>query len=425
MRVLLTSHGSTGDIFPLIGYGRALKERGHHVRYATAPLFAEAIEAAGLEFVHLPPDWSKPLFAEFMRDLNRLPLPLLQLRHIYREAALPVIGELVQRMDATLADNTDALVSSYFFPHYRTLAARHNIPFATFAFCHNLIPSDRIAPEGFPPAHLIPAPLRRGYCRAAWALANSVVDFTVNSVCKKAFAQNGLGKSRNFISDPAELCMAGVSPGLMDWFPHEPRHRFVGYLRWQSPQDEAVGKQLEAFCAGEKVPVLTFGSVTFDDVHGIMSRFLRNWPHGKKIIIQSGWAGLSVDLERPEIKVVGTLSHDQLFSFASVVIHHGGAGTTASVLHAGCPQIIIPHIADQNWWGSEVRRLGTGRVLAKRRWPENLPAQVAKAEQCARTIAAAKHAAQILAAENGAQTAVDTLEDFVASKQAELQAASR
>ena len=59
MRVLLTSHGSTGDIYPVIRLGRALLEAGHEVRFATVSFFREEVERAGLEFVALPPDWIK------------------------------------------------------------------------------------------------------------------------------------------------------------------------------------------------------------------------------------------------------------------------------------------------------------------------------------------------------------------------------
>ena len=53
-----------------------------------------------------------------------------------------------------------------------------------------------------------------------------------------------------------------------------------------------------------------------------MQRFLRNWPTGKKLIIQTGWAGLSPQEEREDILFVGKVSHDQLFSHGSVIIHH-------------------------------------------------------------------------------------------------------
>lgn len=40
------------------------------------------------------------------------------------------------------------------------------------------------------------------------------------------------------------------------------------------------------------------------------------------------------------------------------MIHHGGAGTTAAGLLAGCPTVIIPFCGDQPFWGSIVARAG-------------------------------------------------------------------
>ncbi|MGE9294362.1 MAG: glycosyltransferase [Puniceicoccales bacterium] len=414
MRAVLTSHGSTGDIYPMIALGRALLEAGHEVVFATAPLYRAAIERAGLEYRHLPPDWEKEIFIEFMRELNRAPLPLLQLRWIYK-GALPFMGELIDAMDEALK-GADLLVSSYFFPQYRKLAERHGIPFATFAFCHNLVPTSDYPPEGTPALYNFPRRLQQRWNRFLWRISNQVVDFTVNRTVGELYQQKGLGRSEGFLLTPAELCMVAVSRELMGGIEHDPRFKFTGFLRWQSEEAPEVQAELEAFCAGDKVPIMTFGSVAFDDTHTIMSRFLKNWPRGKKIILQSGWAGLSVELERPEIKVVHQMSHDQLFRFASMVIHHGGAGTTASVLHAGVPNIIIPHIADQQWWASEVVRLKAGLCLGKRKWPEKLPSYVRKIEKHAEYAERAHEVADTLARENGPTYSVRLLEDFVRTR---------
>ncbi len=348
------------------------------MRYATAPLYKDVIEKAGLEFVALPPDWGPEMFADFMRELNRCTQPLLQLVHIYC-GALPFMGEIIRRMTAALAD-TDLMVSSYFFPHYRALADRANVPYVCYAFCHNLVPTREHPPEKFPKLRWLPGPLRRRYCWSMWRLSNYVVDYSVNSICRAMFREMNLPPLRGFMLEPAELELVGVGRAIGEhWAPAE-RFQFAGFVRWQSPENPALEVELREFCAGEEVPILTFGSVTFDDVHTVMSRFQQHWPAGKKIIVQSGWVGLAVEVSRPEIKVIGSVSHDQLFKHASCVIHHGGAGTTASVLFAGKPQIIIPHIADQWFWGGEMKRLRVGSMLDKKTWPEKLPAKVLKVE---------------------------------------------
>jgi len=412
MRVLLTSHGSTGDIYPLIGLGRALRDAGHHVRYASASLYQPEIEKAGLEFVSLPPEWGPEIFADFMRELNRCKHPLQQLIHIYC-GALPFMGEIIRRMSEQLRD-TDLFVSSYFFPHYRALADRAGVPYVSYAFCHNLAPSSMHPPEGFPSMRWLPGALRRRYCRMAWRGANQVVDFAINTLCRSLFREQGLAPIRGFLLNPADLELIGVARAVGEHWQADEKFQFAGYLRWQAPTNEALETELRKFCAGAQVPVLTFGSVTFDDVHGVMSRFLHYWPAERKIIVQSGWVGLSVEVARPNIKVIGAVSHDQLFRHASCVVHHGGAGTTASVLMAGKPQIIIPHIADQWFWGGEMKRLRVGTMLNKKTWPEKLPEKVARLEVKKKMRRRAEALGERIRAEDGPATAVRILEEFVA-----------
>jgi vancomycin aglycone glucosyltransferase len=96
------------------------------------------------------------------------------------------------------------------------------------------------------------------------------------------------------------------------------------------------------------------------------------------------------------------------------VIHHGGAGTTASALHAGVPQIVVPHIGDQTFFGMEVERLGCGFRLKKAVWPEQLHAAL---NRLAANPAHARRAADVrarLLSENGPMAAVAELERFVA-----------
>src|SRR5712691_4483747 len=48
---LLTPIGSSGDVHPFVGIGRALRERGHDVTLLTAEPFRRISERAGLRFV--------------------------------------------------------------------------------------------------------------------------------------------------------------------------------------------------------------------------------------------------------------------------------------------------------------------------------------------------------------------------------------
>ncbi|MBC9866874.1 MAG: hypothetical protein F7O42_03170 [Opitutae bacterium] len=412
MRVLLTSHGSTGDLYPVIAYGRALAQAGHSVTFASAPLFQREIKRANLDYYYLPPDWEQEIFTEFMRRLHRARYPIKQLREIYR-GALPFLGELIDRLEEAL-ETHDVLCGLYLFPHFRALAERKGKPFASIALCHNTIPSRDYPPEPALTLRGFPKTLQAHWNMGLWRLVNCVVDKAINRTIGDILEEKGLPDARNFIMKPADLVLVAVSPSLMAGRGSVPRRfQFTGFLRWQAEACPAEENRIVNFCGGEPVPVLTFGSVAFDDTTSIMRRFERNWPVGKKIIIQTGWSGLSVEMERHDILVVGKMSHDQLFGHASCVVHHGGAGTTASALSAGKPHIIVPHIADQDFWGSEIERLGTGVVLPRNRWPEKLPGAIRLLETRGKFREKAWEVRDTMAREDGAKRAIELLQAHV------------
>ena len=415
MRVLLTSHGSTGDIYPVIAFAKALAQAGHSVTFASAPLFKREIQRANLDYLYVPPDWDQEIFTECMRKLHRARHPIRQLREIYR-IALPFLGELIERIEEAL-ESHDVLCGLYLFPHFRAVAERKGKPYVSIALCHNTIPSRDYPPELAPGLRGFPKSLQGAWNMGLWRLVNFAVDKSINLTIGDILKEKRLPLARDFIMKPANLVLVAVSPTFMaNRGSMHQRFQFTGFLRWQAKACPAEENHIENFCQGEPVPVLTFGSVAFDNKDAIMRRFERNWPAGQKIIIQSGWSGLAEKIERPDILAVGKMSHDQLFGHASCVIHHGGAGTTASALSAGKPQVIIPHIADQPFWASQIERLGAGVVLAEKRWPENLPGAIRLVENHAGYQAKAREAQSIMAREDGARRAVHLLEAYQASK---------
>lgn len=411
MRFLLTSQGSTGDLFPVVGLGYALRQAGHEVMFAAPPYFQAEIERAGLDYLRVPPDWSQGEFAEAMRSLARTRNKLRQLELIY-EGAHPHLPEYLRVIEDALPD-VDALVGSYLFPHLDVLARRAGKPFAAVAFCHQNIPTADRPPEALPSFPFLPISVRHGWNRLAWKIGEFVVDRAIHRILKDILRERGLPPKRHFFSDPADLVIVAV-PTIMERL-HDstpPQFRFTGYLRWQSSGSDTDSNQLDQFLQGERVPVLTFGSVTADDMPAAMQRFVATWPKGRKLIVQAGWADLKADPSRSEILVVGSMSHDLLFSRASVIIHHGGAGTTASSLHSGNPQIIIPHIADQPFWAGEVSRLGCGCSLPRQHWPEELTSTIDRVLCDTQYAENASATAATLRRENGPANAISLLEAY-------------
>ena len=60
------------------------------------------------------------------------------------------------------------------------------------------------------------------------------------------------------------------------------------------------------------------------------------------------------------VYVVHGLDHDALFPMVDYVVHHGGAGTTATAFRHARPQVIAWFILDQEFWATRVAALSAG-----------------------------------------------------------------
>ncbi len=115
--------------------------------------------------------------------------------------------------------------------------------------------------------------------------------------------------------------------------------------------------------------------------------------------------------------MIGPVNHAALFPRLSAVVHHGAAGTTATALRAGVPQIIAPHMFDQHYWASRVRAKGLGPAPLSRYFSSD-----ALSSALRETIgnAAVAHRALSMAApiraSHGAQRAVEVLEQQVSAR---------
>jgi sterol 3beta-glucosyltransferase len=74
-------------------------------------------------------------------------------------------------------------------------------------------------------------------------------------------------------------------------------------------------------------------------------------------IILSGW-GSEKRESTGDLLYLESAPHDWLLPKCKLLIHHGGAGTTSAGLRAGIPQVVVPFMADQPFWGSRVHAIG-------------------------------------------------------------------
>jgi vancomycin aglycone glucosyltransferase len=120
---------------------------------------------------------------------------------------------------------------------------------------------------------------------------------------------------------------------------------------------------LQRFLDARPAPVyIGFGSmpVPTDISSGLVSAVRAV---GHRVILSRGWAGLALTDSQPDCLVIDDVDHQALFPRVAAVIHHGGAGTTASAARAGVPQVIVPMFSDQFYWGRRISNLGAGVAI--------------------------------------------------------------
>lgn len=66
-----------------------------------------------------------------------------------------------------------------------------------------------------------------------------------------------------------------------------------------------------------------------------------------------------------QVIFVDGAAHGQLFPRCSVIVHHGGAGTTYASAMSGVPCVIVPIFLDQYLHSNLVNKKGVGRKTMK------------------------------------------------------------
>jgi UDP:flavonoid glycosyltransferase YjiC (YdhE family) len=129
---------------------------------------------------------------------------------------------------------------------------------------------------------------------------------------------------------------------------------------WQAP------RSLESFLSTGDAPIYVgFGSMVGFDPRALLDAVIAALD-GQRALFYPGWSGAQ-SLNLPtNFRIIGDTPHDWLFPRTSLVIHHGGSGTTHSAARAGVPSVVLPFAADQFFWAEQLRQRGiapaTGNV---------------------------------------------------------------
>ena len=334
MKIVLAGYGSRGDVEPCVAAGRELLRRGHDVHMAVPPNMIGFVESAGLAAVSYGPDSREELnpAADLMRGIaSRAQNPI---------NALPEIIEHVSQVRAaktatltSLADGADLLVAGF---NERGMAANvadyHAIPLAVLHF--------------FP---------ERMWAGGLYSIATKATDDTQRSAMGLPEAAGPPTSLEIQAYD--EFCLPGLSA---EWVESDARHPFVGALSLELATD-ADEEVLSWIAAGTPPIYFGFGSTPIaspaETVAVITSACLQL---GERALICSGPNDLTGIPQLDHVKFVEAVNHAAIFPGCRAAVHHGGAGTTAAVMRAGIPMLILWFWLDQPLWAAGVEQLGVG-----------------------------------------------------------------
>jgi sterol 3beta-glucosyltransferase len=377
MHITIFVYGTWGDIRPHVVLGMALQQAGHEVQVAASPGYEAWVRERGLGYTPLSVDVNT--FAR--ENAAVMDMGIVGQLQTARKVVTPMLTQMgLDVLEATR--DSDVLMTVEFGAALLFDVLRVN-KLKTILINPAPLNPTREFSSAMPPAPgWFPFPAR--YNRFSYSVVRRA-GWSVLAGARNTLATKHLGLPKSTFGD--FQAMLAVTPALTtvskhvlqrpaDWADH---WQVTGYLfddepDWTPPQDLS-----DFLDAGDAPVYIGFGSMP-DSKPDVTTRMIIDavQQSGKRAVILTGWAGLGADDVPANIHILKYAPHHWLFPRMAALVHHGGAGTTASGFRAGVPTVIVPHNGDQPYWGRRVKalRVGPDAIPRKKLTADNLAAAI-------------------------------------------------
>ncbi len=315
LRVLLGAFGDPGHAFPLLALGRALRARGHDVLLETWGRWAADAEREGLRFEAAPEFPVFPRHGEALKPYEAVVRAVAVTRPRVAAFAPDVIVSDVLTLAPALAGELEGIPVATVIPHV-----------------------DPRTEPGWPPYSMGARPPRTAVGRRLWRALDPLVERGL------ALGRDELNASRARLGlPPRDWVHNGISPdlALVATFPQlEPPRRtlrpgthVVGPLLWEPPTGD-VGLP-----AGDGPLVLVAPSTSQDPGHRLLRAALAGLA-ALPVRVLATWNRRPLQpplgVVPPNAELVEWVSYARTMPHCDLVLCHGGHGTVARALEAGC-----------------------------------------------------------------------------------------
>jgi len=348
MRILLVSHGTRGDVQPIVALGVALKARGHLVQLVAPANFLTWVRGHGLDMQ------SDGIDVEDLLRSSASGLQSLSWQMRYLSDATPLLFEPVARA----SEGCDLIVCAGIQFAAASVAQWRNVPYAHVVFCPCATPN-----SATPPPNVHTQTLPRWINRLLWQAGGPLADLALRAPINRGRASLGLKALDNPISQILNgRTILAADPDLGP-LPHDAPKGAMTTDAWVLEEPGALDARVEAFLQQGPAPIyIGFGSMIAPRAcELVVQAVAAARAIGRRAVIAGGWAALQAHIqEADDVITLDNVPHSLIFPRVAAAVHHGGAGTTTAAARAGVPQILLPHILDQYYWAHRVEVLGLG-----------------------------------------------------------------
>ena len=364
MRLTILALGTRGDIEPYLALGLGLQASGYQVSMAAPTNFESVIRQHGLDYKPLGIDMPHLIRSEIGQLALGTDRRYLRFIGCIREMAAPLAHRLLHDM-WTACQGADAVIYSLLaFPSH-FMAQDLGIP--AFASClQPLIRTKSVPAPLFPHWFNVSG----GVNRFTFLLVEQVFWQCMRPFIKQWRKQQDFsplpfwGHFNQVYRQPGPI-LCGYSPLIVPRSRDYPdQAKVTGFWSLDASYDWRPSDRLIDFLDAGPPPICVgFGSMNNDRAHKRITQCVRALlQERKRVVLLGGWNDLeTLDVQQSdELLLLQQAPHAWLFPRVSAVIHHGGAGTTAAVLRAGIPSLILPFFFDQAFWAHRLYELGVG-----------------------------------------------------------------
>ena len=190
----------------------------------------------------------------------------------------------------------------------------------------------------------------------SWNAVRVIDRFNFQRIINNKRRELGLKLTKNLWTDLIGNNVIVASDPVLAAVPSDVRQVCIQTGYFHLEQDGDISEEVKGFLADGPPPIyFGFGSMPRQDQSALRPLLLTSARLAKQRVIISQLREDPTRLTHSmDSCFVNDLPHHLLFPKMALVVHHGGAGTTATAAKAGVPQIIIPHILDQFYWAERI-----------------------------------------------------------------------